>query len=323
MALLTAQRIWSGRSTGGATAWPSSQRRWKRYRNSTFYFFIAPWILGFLVLTVIPFAFALLLSFASFDGFTEWKWIGLKNYIELLHDTNTLYSMGRTLLFVGITIPIAILGGLGLAVLVDRTLPGIGIFRAAYYIPSVMPVVAAAIVWRSMFSRDTGLLNAFLALFHGPLVNWLVDPTAFWAVIVMWLWGMGGGMLTSLAGLKGIPTELKEAARIDGANNWQRFRSISLPLLSPVLFFQVVTGFIGSIQVLMQPLLLASTNLNQVGYIPRGNYFYMVHVYAQFFYFQRFGYGAALLWVLFLIILLITLLVFRSGAAWVYYEVER
>ncbi|GCE25158.1 spermidine/putrescine ABC transporter permease [Dictyobacter alpinus] len=320
MALLTVQR-----DRGRTTVHPQSRRRpgWKRYRNRTFYFFIAPWLLGFLLLTVIPFAFALIVSFTSFDGFSAWRWIGFKNYIDLVHDTNTLYSLGRTLLFVVITIPITIIGGLGLAVLVDRKLPGINLFRSAFYLPSVMPIVAAAIVWRSIFSRDTGLINAFLSIFQGPLINWLVDPTAFWAVIVMWLWGMGGGMLTALAGLKGISPELKEASRIDGANAWQSFRHVTLPLLTPIIFFQVITSFIGTIQILMQPLLLAATNLNAVGYIPRGNYFYMVHVYAQFFYFQRFGYGAALLWVLFLVILLITLIVFRSGVGWVYYEVER
>lgn len=301
----------------------SQTRQWRRYKKRTFFFFVSPWILGFLLLTVAPFGFALLVSFSSFDGISTWRWVGLQNYIEILHDSDTLYTLGRTFLYAGITIPLSIAGGLGLALLVNRTFPGISIFRSAFYLPSVVPIVAAAIVWRSVFARDTGLLNALVERLGGPTITWLVDPYAFWAVVIMILWGLGGGMIVSLAGLQGIPGELKEAARIDGASSWHVLRRITLPLLSPVLFFQVIMGCIGAMQVLMQPLLLASGNLNQIGYVPRGNYFYMVHTYEQFFYFQRFGYGSALLWVLFAVILLVTLLVFRSGLAWVYYEVER
>lgn len=306
---------------------PSTTRRtqggWKRYRNRTFLFFIAPWLLGFIGLTIIPFAFALLVSFTSFDGVSAGRWIGLRNYSDILHDPDTLFSLGRTLLYAVIAIPLSIVGGLGLALLVNRRFPAIGLFRSIFYLPSVMPIVAAAIVWRSVFARDTGLLNALIEHLGGPTITWLIDPIAFWAVVIMVLWGMGGGMLVSLAGLQGIPTELKEAARIDGAGSWQVLCRVTLPLISPVLFFQIVMGCIGSFQVLIQPLLLASGSLSNIGFIPRGNYFYMVHVYEQFFFFQRFGYGSALLWVLFLVILLVTLLIFRSGFAWVYYEVER
>ncbi|GCE22367.1 carbohydrate ABC transporter permease [Dictyobacter kobayashii] len=302
----------------------TTRRQWKRYSNRLFYLFVSPWILGFLALTVIPFIYAFVMSFSNFDGISIWRWIGFQNYVELLSDPLTYYSLGRTLLFMIITVPISIAGGLGLALLVNRQFKGISIFRTIFYLPSVVPIVASAVIWRSVFARDTGALNALIERLGGPTITWLIDPTAFYALILMTLWGIGGGMIISLAGLQGIPQELQEAATVDGAGHWQVFHSVTLPLLSPILFFQVVMGMIASLQTLIQPLLLSDTgNTATNGSVPHGNYLYMVHVYEQFFYSQRFGYGSALLWMLFAIILLITILVFRSSAFWVYYEVDK
>ncbi|GCE15123.1 hypothetical protein KTT_49820 [Tengunoibacter tsumagoiensis] len=169
------------------------------------------------------------------------------------------------------------------------------------------------------------MANAFVELFGGHAVSWLLDPTVFFALIVMVLWGVGGGMVLSLAGLQSIPQELIEAARVDGANVFQSFFRITLPILSPVLFFQAVTGTIYALQTLIQPLLLSQNKGigHYAGTIQRSNYLYMVHVYEQFFANQRFGYGSALLWILFAIILAVTLLVFRSSTFWVYYEVDQ
>lgn len=156
------------------------------------------------------------------------------------------------------------------------------------------------------------------------MLTWLVDPYVFYALIILVLWGLGGGMVISLAGLQGVPVELREAARVDGASPWQAFRNVTLPLLSPVLFFQVVTGMIASLQTFVQPLLLSQNNgAASANAVPRSNYLYMVNVYEQFFYNNRFGFGSAMLWVLFLIVLVITLLVFRTSSFWVYYEVDR
>ncbi|GCE31310.1 ABC transporter [Dictyobacter alpinus] len=301
-----------------------ARKGWKRYSNRLFYLFVAPWVLGFLLLTVIPFVYAFVMSFSNFDGIAIWRWVGFQNYVELLSDPLTYYSLSRTLLFMVITVPVSIIGGLGLAVLVNRQFKGIGIFRTIFYLPSVVPIVAAAIIWRSVFARDTGALNALLEHVGGPTITWLIDPTAFYALILMTLWGIGGGMIISLAGLQGIPQELTEAATVDGAGSWQAFSTVTLPLLSPIIFFQIVMGVIASLQTLIQPLLLADTgNTAANGSIPHSNYLYMVHVYEQFFYSQRFGYGSALLWILFAVILLFTLLVFRSSTFWVYYEVDK
>lgn len=301
------------------------ERVWKRYTSRTFYLFVAPWVIGFLALTVIPLGYALLVSFTSFDGISpHWHWIGLANYVELFQTPDTWYSLSRTLLFTVISVPLSVAGGLGLAMLLNERVKAVGIFRTIFYVPSIVPVVASAIMWKLIFDRDVGALNAVLERFHIPVVTWLLDPTVFYVVIIMVLWGLGGGMVISLAGLQGIPIELQEAATVDGANGWQVFKNITLPLLSPVLFFQVITGVIGALQTFVQPMLLSESNgVTGVGNVPRGNYFYLVDVFQQFLSFNRFGYGSAMLWVFFVIIMAITLLVFRSSSFWVYYEVNR
>ena len=307
-----------------------ARRPWSRYSSPTFYLFIAPWLLiGFLGLTVIPMIYALGLSFTNYDGLSpRWRWVGIANYRELLADPDTLYGLTRTLLLTAITVPLSIAGGLGLALLLNRRMRGIGIFRTIFYVPSIVPIVAVTLIFKLIFDRDTGLANAALQRIGGPTITWLVDPTAFNILVLLILWGLGGSMIVFLAALQNIPTELREAAAIDGADAWQFFRRITLPLLTPVVFFQVIIGVIFSLQRQIEPLLLAvGTSFGgadgAVANVPRGNYLYMVNVYAQFFLNQRFGYGAALLWVLFAVILAITLVIFRTSALWVYYEVEQ
>ncbi len=299
--------------------------RWSRYSSRTFYLFIAPWVTGFLVLTVLPLVYAFLMSFTNFDGMSaHWHWIGLQNYAELLHDADVWASLLRTMLYTVITVPLSVAAGLGLALLLNQRLHAVGFFRTVFYLPSVVPVVASAVIWKLIFDRDAGALNAIIERLGGPTITWLIDPTVFYALIILVMWGVGGGMIIMLAGLQGIPGELHEAAKIDGATAWQAFRTVTLPMLSPVLFFQVVTGVIYSLQTYVQPLLLAQNNgAASVVSVPASNRLYMITAVQQFLYNQRFGYGSAMLWVLFLLVLGITLLVFRSSSFWVYYEVER
>lgn len=301
------------------------RRRWSRYSGRTFYLFVAPWILGFLALTLLPLAYAFLMSLTNFDGISpHWKWVGLANYGNLFQDSDVWYSLSRTLLFTVISVPLSLIGSLGLALLLNSRLRAVGFFRTVFYVPSIVPIVASAIMWRLVFDRDVGALNALFERIGIPVIAWLVDPMVFTALIVMVLWGLGGGMVIVLAGLQGIPRELQEAAIVDGANRWQVLWRVILPQLTPVLFFQVITGVIAAMQTLIQPMLLAeSSRISGVPNVPRSNFLYMVNVYQQFFNNQRFGYGSAMLWVLFIIILVITLLVFRSSNFWVYYEVDR
>jgi multiple sugar transport system permease protein len=304
------------------------QHRWSRYSNRTFFLFIAPWLVGFLALTLFPLIYAFGVSLTDFDGISpHWHWLGLANYAELLQDADMWFSLSRTLLYAVITVPLSVACGLGLALLLNQRLKVVGLFRTIFYLPSVVPVVASAIMWKLIFDRDAGALNGVLEHIGLPALTWLVDPTVFYVLIILVLWGLGGGMIISLAGLQGIPDELLDAAAVDGAGPWKIFWHVRLPLLSPVLFFQVVTNVIFALQTFVQPLLLAqsgiATSALNVIAVPRSNLLYMVNVFQQIFYNQRFGYGAAMLWVLFLVIIVITALVLRSGSLWVYYEVDR
>jgi len=305
------------------------RRPWRRYNKWTFYAFIAPWGLGFLFLTVMPLLYALIVSFTNFDGLSpRWHFIGLRNYQEALTDPTTWYSLSRSFLLVIIVVPLSIAGGLGLALLLNQQLRMKGLFRTIFYLPSVVPVVSAALMWRFIFDRDTGALNALTEHLGFPLLNWLQDPTAFYALIILLLWGLGGGMVISLAGLQSIPTELLESAGVEGANRWQVFRLVMIPLLSPILFFQIVTGVIATFNIFIQAQLLAiqttiSNDSLPSTQPPHSNLLYMVNVWNQFFLNQRFGYGSALLWILFLLVLGLTLVIFRSSSFWVYYEVEQ
>jgi multiple sugar transport system permease protein len=307
----------AGRSAGG-------RRSWSRYSNRTFYLFIAPWLIGFLLLTVLPLAYAFAMSLTNFDGSSPlWRWVGLRNYVELLGDKDAWASLVRTLLFTLIAVSLSVAGGLGLALLLNRRLKAVGLFRTIFFIPSVVPVVATAIMWKLVLNRDAGIVNAVIEQVGIHPVTWLVDPAAFYTLIVLTLWGLGGGMVIMLAALQGVPSELEEAAVIDGANRWHVLRHVTLPMISPVIFFQVVVGIIASFQMVVQPLVLAEAqNVGEVRNVPQSTHLYMVQVYQEFFSGNRFGYGSAMLWVFFVIILIITLLVQRSSRLWVYYEVN-
>ncbi|WP_426592578.1 carbohydrate ABC transporter permease [Cellulomonas sp. McL0617] len=297
-------------------------RGWRRYRTSTFYLFASPWIIGFLLLTLVPILYALGLSLTNYDGASSfWRFVGLRNYSQVLTDSKAWSALLRTLLYTVIVVPLSVAGGLGLAILVNRRIRARGVVRAIFFLPSVVPVVAVAITWRLIFNHDAGLLNGILTFAGLDKVNWLGDPYAFYALICMTLWGLGGGMIISLAALQGVPVELEEAARIDGASNGRITRSIVVPIISPVLYFQVITGIIASLQMLVQPLLLAETNsISSVASVPQSTTLYMVQVYKEFFLNNRFGYGSAMLWVYFVFILLLTLLLQRGSKRFVFYQ---
>ncbi|MDI1460839.1 sugar ABC transporter permease [Catellatospora sp. KI3] len=300
------------------------RRSWKRYSSRTFYLFVSPWIIGFTLLTALPLGYALLVSLTNFNGRTDrWRWIGLRNYRELFGDADAVASLVRTLAYTAIAVPLMVAGGLGLAVLLNRRLKGVGLFRTIFFLPSVVPVVAMAIMWKLILNRDAGILNALLEKVSIGPIAWLVDPNAFYALIILTLWGLGGGMVIMLAALQGVPAELEEAAAVDGASRWHVLRHITVPMISPAIFFQVVTGVIAALQIIIQPLLLAETNqVGSVAQVPQNTHLFMVQVYQEFFANNRYGYGSAMLWVFFLVILLITVVVQRSSRLWVHYEVD-
>lgn len=292
----------------------------------SFLLFISPWFFGFFVVTMLPLLWGFGLSLTNFTGlgFARLKFMGLANYLRAFHDPEVWSGLWHTAVITFIGVPTGLVMGFALAVLLNQNVVGQRIFRTIYYIPSVVPAVALVVIWQTIYNRNAGLLNALIDLVHkGTLINWISDLPNL-ALIVMGLWGIGGGMVIYLAALQGVPNELKEAAAIDGANAWQGFRHITVPLVTPVLFFQLVMGIIGSLQLLVPAMLLTSTLLG-AGYkapIPEANRLYMVHLYQQTFEYQRFGYGLALAWILFVIVFVFSLLVVKSGQFWVYYEVD-
>lgn len=301
-----------------------ARNSWTRYSNRTFYLFVSPWVVGFLLLTAVPLAYAFGVSLTNFDGSSpRWRWVGFRNYVELFGDTEAWHALLRTVAYAAIAVPLSVAGALGLAVLLNRRLKAVGLWRTIFFLPSVVPVVAMAIMWKLVLNRNAGILNAILDVVGIKPIAWLIDPMAFYALIILTLWGLGGGMVIMLAALQGVPVELEEAAVVDGANRWRVFRHITVPMISPVIFFQVVTGVIATLQIVVQPLLLAETNsIAGVGQVPQSTHLYMVQVYQEFFNSNRFGYGSAMLWVFFLVILAFTLLIQRSSRSLVHYEVD-
>lgn len=308
MALLAA----SQKTRGG---WFS---RWKRGETWLFYLCIAPWLVGFFIWTAGPMVYSLYLSFTRWDLFTTPVWVGFDNYSDLFTSNPDFWqSLKVTALYTVASVPLSLVGALALALLLNSAVRGIAFFRTIFYLPSVLPAIAVAVLWIWVFNPEFGILNVLLSLvgIQGP--KWLADPNwALPALILMSLWSLGGGMIIYLAGLKGIPTSLYEAAELDGANKVQQLFNITIPQLTPTIFFNLIMNIIGSFQVFTQA--YAMTN----GGPQKSTLFYMYYLFDTAFIKFRMGYASALAWILFLIILVLTLLVLRSSSVWVYYESE-
>jgi multiple sugar transport system permease protein len=280
-----------------------------------FYITISPWILGFLIFTLWPMIYSFFLGFNEWNLFQPPQWVGLENYVRLLtKDTVFWKVVGNTFYYAGLAVPLNIAASLGVAYLLNKPLKGMRFFRTLYYIPSLVPAVATSLVFQRLLAPDIGL-NQLLALFGIDGPAWLLDPQ--WvkpALILMSLWGVGGGTVLLLAGMQGIPDEYYEAAAIDGANTTQMFFQITLPMLSPVIFFNLVTGIIGALQTFTQVYIMTSGGPNNASLM------IVPYLFDNAFRFYHMGYASSIAWVLFVLIMLLTLLVFRSSSVWVYYE---
>ncbi|NWG21413.1 MAG: sugar ABC transporter permease [Chloroflexi bacterium] len=279
---------------------------------------MSPAILGLLLFTLGPMAASLLLSFTEYNIITDPEWIGIDNYVELFNDRLFWQSLRVSAIYSIVSVPLGLSVALALAILLNHKMRGMLIFRSVYYLPTVISGVGVAMLWRWLFNGDFGLINVLLRRvgIQGP--NWLFDANwALAALIIASLWGIGGTMLIFLAGLQGIPQELYEAAEIDGAGRWRQFRSITLPMISHVTFFNLVLGVIGALQVFTDAYVMTGGGPNNA------TLFLSVYLYRHAFQFLHFGYAAAVAWILFLIVLALTLLVFKSSPLWVYYESER
>ena len=279
---------------------------------------VSPWLAGFFLLTAFPMAASLALSFMDWDMLSPPRWAGLANYEKLFFiDPLALHSLKITVVFSLVSIPLNIVFGLAIAMLLNTNIRGLSVFRTIYYLPAILSGVAVAILWQWIFSTEFGLLNTALRLFgiEGPA--WL--GSKIWVIpafVVMRLWSVGGGMVIYLAGLQAIPTDLYEAAEIDGANWQQRILRITLPMLSPTIFFQLITGVIFSMQIFTETFIMTN------GGPANASLFYMLYLYRQAFQYFKMGYASALAWVFFAVILLLTLILFATAKFWVYYEAE-
>lgn len=292
----------------------------------TGWLFAMPWIIGFLVFTLGPMLFSVYASFTRYNITTPPQWVGAQNYQRLFADPRFYLSLKNTFWMVVVKTPIVVAVSIAIALLLNMNLPGAKAFRTIFYLPNVLSGVAAVFLWLWILAPN-GLLNRGLGVFGIPGPNWFGD--AAWTkpgLTVMGLWWIGGNVLIYLAGLKGIPEQLYEAAELDGATGWKQTWYITLPMLSPTIFFQVVTGIIGAFQIFSTAYIITGTNSANGG--PGGSMlFYVLYLYNRAFGrvgaggFQM-GYAAAMAWILFLIIMAVTLIQLALAKRWVYYESE-
>jgi len=296
--------------------WLTQDRR----EELTAYLFISPWVIGFLVFTLGAMIFSLWLSFLDTDLLGRSQFVGPNNYVALFQDPLFIQSLKVTTLYTVLTVPLSTIIALLIALMLNQKILFPGVFRVIYYLPALVTGVAVTILWSWVLNPDNGLLNGFLLSLGVPrasLPRWFLSENwALPSLVLMSLWGVGAGTIIYLAGLQGIPTDLYEAAEVDGARGWGRFRHITLPLMTPVLFFQLIVGLIGALQVFTQAFITTNGGPNNA------TLFVLLYLYRNAFQYFRMGYASALAWVLFVYILVLTLVMFRWSAAWVYYEGE-
>ncbi|MCC6891617.1 MAG: sugar ABC transporter permease [Anaerolineae bacterium] len=283
----------------------------------TGYIFILPFILGFLFWFLIPALVAAYLTFQKWNLISPPQYIGLDNIARLFSDPLLLQSLKATFLYTFLSVPLGLAVSFFLATLINRQFPGIAIFRTIFYLPSIVPAIANALIWAWMFNTEFGLINVIIRAFGGAKVPWLQSTS--WAIpafVVLSLWSAGGAMIIFLAGLQGIPDIYYEAAEIDGAGRWAKFRNVTLPLMSPIIFFNLVLGFINTFQVFTVPYLIT----NGTGGPENSTLFLVMYIYRTGFRSQNMGYAAALSWVLFIILTIMSYVIFRYLGSRVYYE---
>jgi len=313
-------------STATASVTPIVKGQGKRVRREAilFYFCIAPFILGFILFDLIPMLASLGLSFTQWNILTAPTFIGLQNYINAFKDPKVLISLRITIFYSLIQVPLRLGVALMLAVLLNEATKGVGFFRTAFYLPSIVSSVAIAVLWTWILNPVYGPVNGVIRALGGEGPKWFSDPKfALWGLIMMSPWGAGGEMLIFLAGLKGIDQQLYEAAELDGAGRVARFFRITLPMLSSTIFFNLVMAIIGSFQTFDTAYVISTTRAGTLGGPANSTLFYMLYLYNRAFAGQQMGYASALGWILFAILMVITLLVLRSSNLWVFYESER
>ncbi|GIO11395.1 spermidine/putrescine ABC transporter permease [Cohnella xylanilytica] len=288
-------------------------RKWRE--DGAFLLFISPWIIGFLAFFVGPAIASLVYSFADYNAITKPIWVGFDNYAKLWSDEVYLKSLRNTLYFVFIGVPVTVGFQILLSLLLNIEVPGIRFFRTLYYLPYLVPPVATVIIWLILFGSGDGVVNTIVLWFGGAQIDWMGSEGLIKPVIItIGMWMSGGSVLVFLAGLKGIPSSLYEASRIDGAGRVRTFFSVTLPMLTPSILFTVVMQIIYYFQMFTEAMLLSKGGPDYASQT------YMMNTYQVAFRDLNFGYAMAQSWVLFVIILLITVALMQSSRRWVYYE---
>lgn len=295
-------------------------KRWLT-RNSAGYVFLTPWLLGFFLLALGPILASLYLSFTRYDLVSAPRWDGLGNYEYMFtKDRRFIKSLEVTFTYVVFAVPLRLAMALGVAMLLDKGLRSIGIYRAIFYLPSLLGAsIAIAILWREIFGID-GVLNKILAWFGVEGIGWITQPdTAIYTMVALAMWQFGSPMLIFLAGLRGIPRDLYLAAEIDGTSKWRQFTALTLPLLAPVIFFNLVLQTIEAFKTFSSAFIIS----NGQGSPADALLFYTIYIYNEAFQFFRMGYASALAWVLLIIIGAFTAVSFFTSKYWVHYENDR
>ncbi len=279
------------------------------------YIFISPFILGFLFWFLIPALVSVYLTFHKWNLISAPTYVGFENIERLFVDPILPQSLKATFVYTLFSVPLSLLLSFFLALLINTKIRGIALFRTIYYLPSIVPLVASAVLWAWIFNTEFGLMNVIVRALGGPKIAWLQDPA--WAIpafVILSLWGTGGAMIIFLAGLQGIPDIYYEAAEIDGAGRWKKLRHITIPLMSPIIFFNFLIGIINSLQGFVTALLVTN------GGPQNSTLFLVLYIYRTAFQSQNMGYAATLSWVLFMILMLLSFIVFKYIGRHVYYE---
>lgn len=288
------------------------------YETVMGYVFISPWLIGFIIFTGGPIIASMILSFFSWKMITPPKFVGLSNYLTMF-TTDQLFkqSISVTARYVFVSVPLSLILALLLAVLLNQNIRLSSFWRTVFYVPAVISGVAGAVIWKWMYHNELGIINAILNLIGLDGLRWLYDKnTALLSLIIMRLWNVGVPMVIFLAALQSMPKYLYEAADIDGAGEVAKFFNITLPLLTPVIFFNLVMAIIGGIQTFAEPYVMTS------GGPQNATLFFGLYLYQSAFSFMKMGYASAMAWVMFLIILVLTIIQFAFANRWVYYENE-
>ncbi len=279
------------------------------------YAFLSPWLIGFLVFTLIPFVVSIYLSFTRYEVVSSPVWVGTANYGEMFsRDPIFWKALVITLKYAAVAVPLGTVAGVGLALLLNADIRGMSVYRTLFFIPSIVPMVATSVVFIWILNPQIGLVNGILKKFGVVGPAWLADPKyAFWSLVMMGLWSVGGSMIIYLAGLKDVPPHLYEAAMIDGASSFQRLRHVTLPMITPVIFFNLVMGVIGAFQYFTQAYIMTS------GGPEDSTMFYALYLFNRAWRYLDMGYASAMAWVLFIVIMICTGFIFKSQKKWVHY----